>query len=25
VTASVKLLRRLHVPRKQIHLDPFEF
>ena len=25
VTAAVKLLRRLHVPRKQIHLDPFEF
>jgi ferredoxin-NADP reductase len=25
VTAAVGLLRRLHVPRKQIHLDPFEF
>jgi predicted ferric reductase len=25
VTSSVQLLRRLHVPRKQIHLDPFEF
>jgi predicted ferric reductase len=25
VTAAVKLLRRLHVPRRQIHLDPFEF
>jgi predicted ferric reductase len=25
VTAAVKLVRRLHVPRKQIHMDPFEF
>jgi ferredoxin-NADP reductase len=25
VTASAKLLRRLQVPRRQIHLDPFEF
>jgi predicted ferric reductase len=25
VTAVVKLLGRLHVPRRQIHLDPFEF
>jgi predicted ferric reductase len=25
VSAAVKLLRRLHVPRKQIHMDPFEF
>ncbi|HEX6498871.1 MAG TPA: ferric reductase-like transmembrane domain-containing protein [Micromonosporaceae bacterium] len=25
IAASVKTLRRLRVPRKQIHLDPFEF
>jgi len=25
VNATVKTLRRLHVPRRQIHLDPFEF
>jgi ferredoxin-NADP reductase len=25
VTATVRTLRRLHVPRRQIHLDPFEF
>jgi ferredoxin-NADP reductase len=25
VSSAVKLLRRLHVPRRQIHLDPFEF
>jgi ferredoxin-NADP reductase len=25
VTTAVKTLRRLHVPRRQIHLDPFEF
>jgi predicted ferric reductase len=25
VTSSVKLLRRLGVPRRQIHIDPFEF
>lgn len=25
VTHAVTLLRRLHVPRRQIHLDPFEF
>jgi len=25
VQSAVKLLRRLHVPRRQIHLDPFEF
>ncbi len=25
VSASVKLLRRLRVPRRQIHLDPFDF
>jgi ferredoxin-NADP reductase len=25
VTASIRVLRRLGVPRRQIHLDPFEF
>jgi predicted ferric reductase len=25
VTASVEILRRLRVPKKQMHLDPFEF
>jgi ferredoxin-NADP reductase len=25
VEASLKVLRRLHVPRRQVHLDPFEF
>ena len=25
VSASVALLKRLHVPKRQIHLDPFEF
>ncbi|HEX6871673.1 MAG TPA: ferredoxin reductase family protein [Micromonosporaceae bacterium] len=25
VSATVKILRRLRVPRRQIHLDPFEF
>ena len=25
VSTSVKTLRRLRVPRRQIHLDPFEF
>ncbi len=25
VTAAVKLLRRMHVPQRQIHLDPFDF
>jgi predicted ferric reductase len=25
ITAALALLRRLHVPRRQIHLDPFEF
>jgi len=25
VDASLKTLRRLHVPKRKIHLDPFEF
>jgi predicted ferric reductase len=25
VDSTVKILKRLHVPRRQIHLDPFEF
>ena len=25
VTQSLQVLRRLRVPRRQIHLDPFEF
>jgi ferredoxin-NADP reductase len=25
VEASLAALRRLHVPRRQIHMDPFEF
>jgi ferredoxin-NADP reductase len=25
ISAAVKTLRKLRVPRRQIHLDPFEF